>query len=70
MLVKCYYCQKREASAKIGESKGNIANALLGRKCWVKTEFYSCRKCYDAKVLRDAVQSAREQRDKDIKEML
>ena len=45
--MRCYYCQKREACMKVGESRGNIANAILGRRCWVKTEFYCCRECYN-----------------------
>lgn len=45
--MKCIYCDK-EASAKIGESNGNIFNALLGKKCWVKKEVYVCRQHYYA----------------------
>jgi len=41
--MKCFYCDK-EACAKIGTSKGNIFSALLGRRCWSKTELYVCRK--------------------------
>jgi hypothetical protein len=43
MAIKCYYCSS-EACAKIGDSKGSIWAALLGRKCWKKSEFYVCRK--------------------------
>lgn len=45
--MECFYCG-REACAKIGESKGNILAALLGRRCWNKKEIYVCRKCYEA----------------------
>ena len=43
--MKCFYCE-REASAKIGEAKGNIWKALLGMKSWSKNEMYVCRKHY------------------------
>lgn len=43
--IRCFYCEK-EAQAKIGESKGNILNALLGKKCWSKIERYVCKNHY------------------------
>jgi len=46
MCMKCYYC-RREACAKIGDSKGSILSAMLGRTCWKKSEIYVCRKCFE-----------------------
>jgi hypothetical protein len=43
--MKCFYC-KKEASAKVGNSKGNILNALFGRNCWQKSEIYVCKEHY------------------------
>jgi hypothetical protein len=43
--MKCFYC-KKEASAKVGNSKGNIFNALFGRNCWQKSEIYVCKEHY------------------------
>ena len=46
--MKCFVCsamgKKEEACAKLGTSKGNIFSALLGRKCWKKSEIYVCEK--------------------------
>lgn len=42
----CFVCEKNEASAKIGESKGNILLALFGKRCWSKKEIYVCKQCY------------------------
>jgi len=44
--LKCHYCD-REASAKIGEAKGNILKALFATgNAWDKSEKYVCRKHY------------------------
>lgn len=45
--MQCYECQKNEASVKIGNSKGSIWSALLGKRCWAKMEIYLCRPCFD-----------------------
>jgi len=44
--MKCYFCDK-EACCKVGNSKGNILRALLGGKCWEKTEWYLCNRCHE-----------------------
>ena len=46
--VKCHYCE-REASAKIGTARGNIFNALFGRKAWDKMEVYVCERHFKEK---------------------
>ena len=45
--MRCYKCNRREASTKIGMSKGSILSALFGRKCWEKKEIYLCKRCYE-----------------------
>ena len=52
--VKCFYCDA-EACAKIGGAKGNIWNALLGRKAWDKREKYVCREHFERTIEQEKV---------------
>ena len=44
--MQCFYCEK-QAQAKVGTAKGNIINALFGKKSWNKKEIYVCKTHYE-----------------------